>query len=494
MAGARREAESAFGDGTVFLERYVESSRHVEVQVLGDTHGDVAGLFERECSIQRRHQKIIEEAPSPAVDADLRKRMIDAAVAAAEAIAYVGAGTVEFLLTPEGEFFFLEMNTRLQVEHPVTEMVTGLDLVRAQLSVATGAPLSAAVRNAGIVGHAVEARVYAEDPAAGWLPSTGALTRFEFPEIDGVRVDAGYRSGSVVSPHYDPMLAKVIAYGEDRAEATRLLVAALRGARLHGLTTNRDLLVAILSHPEFESGATDTAFLERHEPAVLQEATRHPDLVAVHACAAALAMLAEQRAAAPVARHAALGWSNAPLPPLRQGFTAGSEPVEVALTFDRAGVAVTVGAPDTDGTPLDGLTVLGAEPDVVDLEIAGLRHIVAVDRHGSRVETDSALGSLTLIEQPRLPEPGAHVAVGSLVAPMPGSVVRVHVSAGDPVTAGQVLVVLEAMKMEHSITAPTDGVVAELNASEGAQVDTGTVLAVVTEPGGPGPDPTGEAP
>ncbi|HTK65474.1 MAG TPA: biotin carboxylase N-terminal domain-containing protein [Pseudonocardia sp.] len=500
VAGARREAESAFGDGTVFLERYVESSRHVEVQVLGDTHGGVVGLFERECSIQRRHQKIIEEAPSPAVDADLRKRMIDAAVAAAEAISYVGAGTVEFLLeetggssgggAPRGEFFFLEMNTRLQVEHPVTEMVTGLDLVRAQLSVATGTPLSAAVRDAGITGHAVEARVYAEDPAAGWLPSTGTLTRFEFPAIDGVRVDAGYRSGSVVSPHYDPMLAKVIAYGQDRAEATRLLVAALRGARLHGLTTNRDLLVAILTHPEFESGATDTGFLERHEPAGLEQGSRHPDLVAVHACAAALALLAEQRVAAPVARHASLGWSNAPLPPFRQTFTVGGEPVTVSLRFARTGVEVTV-ADAAGETALDGLTVLNGGPGLVDLEISGLRHLIAVDLRGGRVDTDSALGSLTLVEQPRLPEPGAQVAVGSLVAPMPGSVVRVQVSLGDTVTAGQVLVVLEAMKMEHSITAPADGVVAELSAAEGTQVDTGTVLAVVTDQDGTEGTPQG---
>jgi acetyl/propionyl-CoA carboxylase alpha subunit len=303
------------------------------------------------------------------------------------------------------------------------------------------------------------------------------LTRFEFPDIDGVRVDAGYRSGSVVSPHYDSMLAKVIAYGQDRAEATRLLVAALRGARLHGLTTNRDLLVAILSHPEFEAGATDTGFLERHEPAVLQHGSRHPDLVAVHAAAATLALLARQRAAAPVARHAPLGWSNAPLPAFRQTLTSDGEPVEVSVRFTRAGVEITV-----DETVLDGLTVLRAGDDLVDLEIAGLRHRVTVDQHDRRVDTDSALGSLALLEQPRLPEPGAQVAVGSLVAPMPGSVVRVNVSVGDPVTAGQVLVVLEAMKMEHSITAPADGVVAELSAAEGAQVDTGTVLAVVTEP------------
>jgi propionyl-CoA carboxylase alpha chain len=285
-----------------------------------------------------------------------------------------------------------------------------------------------------------------------------------------------------VSPHYDPMLAKVIAYGADRAEATRRLVAALAGARLHGLTTNRDLLVAILSHPEFESGATDTGFLERHTPASLQDGARNPDLLPVHAAAAALALLAQRRAAAPVARHAALGWSNAPLPPFRQTFTVGGDPVVVSLRFARSGVEVSVGDTTSADTALDGLTVLRSEPGLVDLELAGLRHVVSVDHRSGRVDTDSALGSLTLVEEPRLPEPGAHVAVGSLVAPMPGSVVRVHVSVGDTVSAGQVLMVLEAMKMEHSITAPADGVVAELSVSEGTQVDTGTVLAVVTDP------------
>jgi acetyl/propionyl-CoA carboxylase alpha subunit len=476
VTAAGREAASAFGDGTVFLERYIETSRHVEIQVLGDQHGRVVGLFERECSIQRRHQKIIEEAPSPAVDADLRKRMVDAAVTAAETVDYVGAGTVEFLLTETGEFFFLEMNTRLQVEHPVTELVTGLDLVRAQLDVAAGAPLGPEITGAAITGHAVEARLYAEDPAQDWRPATGTLDTFDIPAVDGVRVDAGFVAGSVVGSNYDPMLAKVIAHGADRAEAVRRLVAALRDARIHGVTTNRDLLIAVLEHPEFAAGGTDTHFLHRHPPAELQRAARHPDLVGVHAAAAALALLAQGHAAAAVTRHAPVGWSNAPTPPHRQEFLVGDDTVATTVRWRRGGPEVAV-----DDTPLGHLEVSAVGPDLVELVVDGLRLRVRLHRRGRRLDTDSALGSLTLVEVPRLPEPGTRLAAGSLLAPMPGTVVRVPAAAGDTVTAGQPLVVLEAMKMEHTITAPTDGVVSELNVGEGSQVDTGTVLAVVTE-------------
>ncbi len=255
VEGARREAAAAFGDGTVFLERYVADPRHIEVQVLADAYGETVALFERECSIQRRHQKIVEEAPSPAVPPALRTRLMDAAVAAARAVEYVNAGTVEFVVDRNGEPYFLEMNTRLQVEHPVTEAVTGLDLVRLQLLLATGFPMPDEVRHAlaqGPQGHAVEARIYAEDPAHDWLPSTGRLHRFDLgsPGIP-VRVDSGVESGSVVSPHYDPMLAKVIAHAPTRAEAAATLATALAQARIHGVTTNRDLLVRTIRHPGF---------------------------------------------------------------------------------------------------------------------------------------------------------------------------------------------------------------------------------------------------
>ncbi|MEU7815377.1 biotin carboxylase N-terminal domain-containing protein, partial [Pseudonocardia sp. NPDC049154] len=264
VAGARREAASAFGDGTVFLERFVVDPRHVEVQIVGDTHGEVVHLFERECSIQRRYQKIVEESPSPAVDDALRAELGAAAVAAGKAIGYTGAGTVEFVLDQDGRFFFLEVNTRLQVEHPVTELVTGLDLVALQLRVAEGEPLPPEVTGAVLDGHAIEVRLYAEDVPAGFLPATGTLHRFRIPDLAGLRLDTGVEDGSVVSPHYDPMLAKVVAHGRTRAEAARTLARALQRAEIHGVTTNRDLLVDILREPEFLAGRTDTGYLTRH--------------------------------------------------------------------------------------------------------------------------------------------------------------------------------------------------------------------------------------
>src|SRR4051794_32639854 len=324
VEGARREAVSAFGDGTVFLERFVERPRHVEVQVFGDTHGTVVSLFERECSIQRRYQKIVEEAPSPAVSPELRAELGAAAVAAAKAIDYVGAGTVEFVLDQAGRFFFLEVNTRLQVEHPVTELVTGLDLVRVQLQVAAGEPLPDEVTGASIDGHAVEVRLYAEDVPAGFLPATGTLHRFAVPDLPGLRVDAGVDDGSVVSPFYDPMLAKVVAHGPTRDAACRTLARALAEARLHGVTTNRDLLVGILREDEFRRGAIDTGYLERHDP---EELSRHPQqelALRVHALAAALAGAAERRAAARVQASIPAGWRNVPNADATVVFEVGS--------------------------------------------------------------------------------------------------------------------------------------------------------------------------
>jgi propionyl-CoA carboxylase alpha chain len=304
VEGARREAASAFGDGTVFLERFVVDPRHVEVQILGDTHGEVVSLFERECSIQRRYQKIVEESPSPAVDPALRAELGAAAVAAGKAIGYTGAGTVEFVMAQDGTFFFLEVNTRLQVEHPVTELVTGLDLVALQLQVAEGAPLPAEVLDARIDGHAIEVRLYAEDVPAGFLPATGTLHRFRIPALPGVRVDTGVEDGSVVSPHYDPMLAKVIAHGRTREAAARTLARALRQAEIHGVTTNRDLLVDILREAEFLAGRTDTGYLTRHPP-------RADGTVAtVHAVAAAVARQAENRERARVLGGLPSGWRN----------------------------------------------------------------------------------------------------------------------------------------------------------------------------------------
>jgi len=309
VASAGREAGAAFGDPTVFLERFVDDPRHIEVQIFGDTFGRVVHLFERECSIQRRYQKIIEEAPSPAVDPERRSALGSAAVTAARTLGYVGAGTVEFVMDQAGDFFFLEVNTRLQVEHPVTEEVTGLDLVALQLEVAGGAPLPEAVLAAGLSGHAIEARLYAEDVAAGFLPVSGTLSTVAIPAGPGVRVDSGVEDGSVVSTHYDAMLAKVVAWGETRAVAASRLADALAGARLHGLVTNRDLLVGVLRHPEFLAGHTDTGFLTRHDPAALGRRLP-PAGRRLHALAAAVAGQAERRRVAPVQPAVPSGWRN----------------------------------------------------------------------------------------------------------------------------------------------------------------------------------------
>jgi acetyl/propionyl-CoA carboxylase alpha subunit len=474
VGAARREAAAAFGDGTVFLERYVPDPRHVEVQILGDAHGDVVHLFERECSIQRRYQKIVEESPSPAVDCELRAALTKAAVTAGRAAGYTGAGTVEFVLDRDGSFYFLEMNTRLQVEHPVTEAVTGLDLVELQLRVAEGEPLPPEVREAAITGHAIEVRLYAEDVPAGFLPVTGTLHRFAIPSGPGLRIDTGYRDGSRISPHYDAMLAKVIAHGRTRAEAARRLARALQTAQIHGLTTNRDLLVAILREPEFLAGATDTGYLTRHDPADLTASGAAP-ATAHHALVAALARQVVNRAEAPVLRTLPSGWRNVVSAPQRVSYTAAGEQYDVAYRV----LGDTVQARVND-VPLGRAMIIGiASPDRIDLEIDGIRRVYRVHRVGPGTYVDASDGSSALTEVPRFGDPEKLAPAGSLLAPMPGLVRRVLVEAGSVVTAGQALLVLEAMKMEQTVAAPAAGVVAELRAKAGEQVAAGQVLAVV---------------
>ena len=475
VEGARREAVTAFGDGTVFLERYLDAPRHIEVQIFGDTQGNVVHLFERECSVQRRYQKIIEEAPSPVVDEALREELGAAAVAAGKAIGYVGAGTAEFVMGSDGRFYFLEVNTRLQVEHPVTELVTGLDLVRLQLLVAEGHCLPDEVTGAAITGHAIEVRLYAEDVAAGFLPATGTVRGFTVPDLPGIRVDSGVTVGSEVGVHYDPMLAKVIAHGPTRDDARRTLARALAESRLHGVVTNRELLVGILREPEFAAGTIDTGYLTRHDPLELARSWHSDDAVAVHAAAAALAAQAGRRAGATVLGHVPSGWRNVPSEHQHATFEVGGEEIEVRYRIGRGAVEVTVA-----GTSYD-LRLLAASGEVVDLEVGGVRRCCTVHRDGSVVYVDSALGATTLTEVDRFPEPGSRNAPGSLLAPMPGTVVRIAVQAGDRVTCGTTVVVLEAMKMEHSVVAPTDGIVAEIGVDVSQAVDLGAVLAVVEE-------------
>jgi acetyl/propionyl-CoA carboxylase alpha subunit len=505
---ARREAAAAFGDGMVFLERYVDSPRHVEVQIFGDTHGNVVHLFERECSIQRRYQKIIEEAPSPAVGDDLRRELGEAAVAAGKAIGYTGAGTVEFVLSGDGEFFFLEVNTRLQVEHPVTELVTGLDLVALQLAVAEGQPLPDAARFATLSGHAVEARLYAEDVAAGFLPGTGTVHAFTVPGLPGVRVDAGVAAGTEISVHYDPMLAKVIAWGPTRDEACRRLARALAGTRLHGVVSNRELLAGILREPEFRSGAIDTGYLTRHDPAQLARSWRDDRAVPLHALAAALAAQAGRRGEALVQPQVPSGWRNAVSGSQHAEFSCDGQDITVRYLFTGTGVDAWVEGWQAEGGqaeggqaeggqadrwPVPGLRLRSASADAVVADVDGVRREFAVHHVGDVYYVDSALGSTRLAERPRFPEPGSRSAPGSLLAPMPGTVARVAVTAGQAVRAGAPVVVLEAMKMEHTVPAPHDGIVAEIGVREGQAVDTGTVLAVVEEagPGFPGAEEAG---
>jgi propionyl-CoA carboxylase alpha chain len=471
LAGARREAAAAFGDDTVFGERYVETGRHIEVQVFADQHGRVVALGERECSIQRRHQKIVEETPSPAVGPALRERLFEAAEAVARAVGYVGAGTVEFLLDADGEFFFLEMNTRLQVEHPVTECVTGLDLVRLQLEVAQGEPLPFAAPPS-VSGHAIEVRLYAEDPGNDWRPATGVLQEFtvdsavSFAPGTGVRLDSGVHSGSAVAVHYDPMLAKVIVHAGTRAEAARRLSATLRRARLHGVVTNRDLLVRVLDSAEFLDGGTDTAFLARH-PEVFQPLLSDVDSQALAALAVSLAAAAGRRARAVWAALPA-GWRNVPSAPQWTRYAAPWGEIEVAYRLDR------------DGRLLDDrVRILSAEPTRVVLSVDGLTRTFTIHTVGDHSYVDSDAGSADLRELPRLPDPVVERPAGSLIAPMPGAVGRVRVSIGQAVQAGDLLLTLEAMKMEHPVHAPEPGVVTELRVTPGTQVEAGAILAVV---------------
>jgi propionyl-CoA carboxylase alpha chain len=492
VAAARREAQSAFGDPTVFCERYLPTGHHVEVQVLADTHGTVWAVGERECSIQRRHQKIIEEAPSPLVERTpgMRAKLFDAARLAAAAIGYAGAGTVEFLADDDGEFYFLEMNTRLQVEHPVTEETTGLDLVELQLMVAEGGRLDAAPPVSQ--GHSIEARLYAEDPAHGWQPQAGVVHTFEVPSVraefsslgqrTGIRLDTGLdpksAGGFTVSIHYDPMLAKVISYAPTRRQSALVLADALARARLHGLRTNRDLLVNVLRHPAFLDGATDTAFFDTHGLAELSAPLADDAVVRLSAIAAALADAAHNRALATVFGSIPSGWRNVPSGNQVKGYLDdGGNEQRIEYRFARSGLAL----PDDESVRL-----VAATADEVVLADGGVDCSFAVTRYGSPdnqdVYVDSPRGPVHLTAQPRFPEPGSAVEKGSLIAPMPGNVVRLGAQVGDAVTAGQPLVWLEAMKMEHTVAAPTDGLVVELNVNTGQQVEVGAVLARVEPP------------
>ncbi|MFB6504498.1 MULTISPECIES: biotin carboxylase N-terminal domain-containing protein [unclassified Streptomyces] len=472
LTAAGAEATAAFGDGEVFAEPYVERGRHVEVQIMADAHGGVWALGTRDCSLQRRHQKVVEEAPAPGLDDALRTRLHDAATAAAHAVGYRGAGTVEFLLSADGRPYFLEMNTRLQVEHPVTEAVFGLDLVALQLRVAEGEPLPAPAPPEPH-GHAVEARLYAEDPAHDWQPQTGTLHTLDVPAEPGIRLDTGYTDGDTIGVHYDPMLAKVIAHAPTRAEAVRLLARTLERARVHGPVTNRDLLVRSLRHPDFLAARLDTGFYDRHLTAL----TPAPDGADRHLAVLAAALAdAAARQQAPGPAPARLGaWRNIPSQPRTKRYRAEPDGTEheAAYRTTRTGPA-----------PETGERVVAARPDHVTLETGdGLTRRFRVAVHGDRTYVDTATGSHALTALPRFADPTDRTEPGSLLAPMPGTVVRVAdgLAAGAAVTAGQPLIWLEAMKMEHRILAPASGTLTALHAAPGLQVEVGALLAVVQD-------------
>ena len=473
IASARREATASFRDGTVFLERWLTKSRHVEIQILGDRHGNLVHLFERECSIQRRHQKIIEESPSPAVDEALRERMGQAALIAAKAIGYYSTGTVEFLVSGK-EFFFLEVNTRLQVEHPVTEMVTGLDLVREQLRIAEGEPLGYTQQALSINGHAIEARLCAEDPRKKFLPTPGTVQLWEPPQGEGVRTDSGIEAGSTIGIEFDPMIAKIIAHAPTRREAAAKLARALEATRIQGITHNRDFLVATLRTSEFLAGDTSTDFIERVKP----QAMRAVDASELHAAAISAAVHDrwKRRRDARVMKTIQGGFRNSVMPPEQVAYSIGDQELAVSYRLDRDG---------SFGFEVGGQACRVVERGVtdhgIDLEIDGRRSALAVAAVDDHRYIHGPSGDLDLVELPRFPRADRAGSHGGLSAPMPGKVLSVMVKQGDSVERGQLLLVLEAMKMEHRIDAPWAGTVKTLNVAEGDQVANGATLVVLEQ-------------
>ncbi|SET37605.1 biotin carboxylase N-terminal domain-containing protein [Geodermatophilus poikilotrophus] len=478
IAAARREARGSFGDDTLLVERYVGSARHVEVQVLGDAHGTVVHLGERECSLQRRHQKVVEEAPSPLLDPATRTAMGTAAVEAARAVGYTGAGTVEFIVDAERptDFFFLEMNTRLQVEHPVTEMVTGLDLVELQVRVAAGERLPLAQDDVVLDGHAIEARLYAEDPARGFLPQTGTVLGLREPAGPGVRLDSSLAVGSVVGTDYDPMLAKVVAWGPDRDTARARLVGALGHTAVLGVPTNTAFLRALLTDPDVVAGRLDTGLIERRGEALT---AAEPVPPAVYA-AAALALQLEAEPAGPVVDRWDVpdGWRlGEPAWTVRRLQAAGGEQVTVRVRGRASAAEVQIGYTD----PVAAAATRDGDQLAVTLD--GVTSRYAVVHSGGQVWLAADGRVVALREHERLHSTVEGAAGdGAVTAPMPGTVTLVQAAVGDRVEAGAPLLVVEAMKMEHVLTAPLAGTVTELGVTAGQQVRLDERVAVVTPP------------
>ncbi len=459
LRAARSEAKNAFGDDRLLLERAIVDARHVEIQVFGDSHGNVIHLGERDCSVQRRHQKVVEEASSPAVDADLRARMGAAAVQAAKAIDYIGAGTIEFMLDSRGDFYFLEMNTRLQVEHPVTEMVTGLDLVALQFDVAEGKPLPLKQEDVRLDGHAIEVRLYAEDPLKKFLPQTGAIHLFAPAAGEGVRVDHGLGGSGVVTPFYDPMLAKIVAHGADREEARRRLIAALQDTVLLGVTTNKEFLLDVLDTPAFVRGEATTEFIDKHmQTAPAREADFAP-------LAVAAALFCDRGGKGWHSSH----WLMHPLK-LQIGET------EKHLQAARDGAFWNV----TGERESAKLRIVDKTGNTLRYESGGHLRTLCYARAGDTLYLDFGRGALKIEDRTFAPPEAAEAAAdGILRAPMNGSVIAVRVAEGARVVRGDIVAVLEAMKMQHEIVAPANGTVEKIAVAPGAQVATRDPLVIV---------------
>jgi len=470
IASAQREAKTGFGDDRVFIERYVASSRHIEIQILGDSHGNVVHLGERECSIQRRHQKIIEESPSPRVDSEMRATMGEAAIKLAKKLKYESAGTVEFLVDDKtGEFWFLEVNTRLQVEHPVTEEVTGKDLVYEQLRIARGEELGYSQDDITWVGSAIEARLYAEDPSNDFLPATGTLIAYESDSNIDARWDTGIEQGSVVGTDFDPMLAKVITKGKTRTDAANKLALALESLHIGGVTTNRDFLVASLRTNDFLKGKTTSDFIEKTNPqrAVILEGQSLENA----SSAAALWIQGFNRENANILKEIPTGWRNSRLPKQKISFHYLDEDVEVTYQSNRDGSFAV-----NDGTTA---RIIEWTPFGIDIEVNKSRFFSKVTRDNDNVVVHGPWGDALFKILPRFTLPGSEQQAGGLVAPMPGKVIDLKVKVGSKVKKGDTLVILEAMKMEHQVKASEDGKVTKVLIKKDDQLENGALLMVV---------------
>ena len=470
ITSAQREAKVGFGDDRIFIERYVASSRHIEIQILGDSHGNIVHLGERECSIQRRHQKIIEESPSPRVDEEMRMAMGNAAIKLAKKLKYESAGTVEFLVDDKtGEFWFLEVNTRLQVEHPVTEEVTGKDLVYEQLRISRGETLGYSQDDITWNGSSIEARLYAEDPAKDFLPATGTLIAYDVDKNIDARWDTGVEKGSIIGTDFDPMLAKVIAKGKNRMDATNKLALALQSLHIGGVTTNRDFLVECLRSKHFHEGNTTSDFIEIAKPNRSIELTK--DKLEQAGITAALWIQGENRDKAPILKEIQSGWTNSRLPKQKIGFQSGSEEISISYKSNRDG--------SFNVNDAISAKVIKWNPFGIDIEIGNTRFFSKITKNNETLVVHGPWGDILFKILPRFKSIGHETKDGGLIAPMPGKVIDLKVEVGSKINKGDTLVVLEAMKMEHTVKAIEDGVIDELFVSQNDQVENGTLLMVI---------------